>query len=175
MSEFKIGDKFISKISIFGARTEGKIYEVVDKGTSINKNVVWYINDKGSRVWTENNENLEWIKEKSEVIDMENLLTFDQLQEGVCYRLLHGGEKDHGYNYVLKNGVLFNQNKGKNSSIPFNTKTRFIETKNKFLTLPSLDNEYIIEFHSKGAKVGCQNISIEDLKELAAQIFVRYN
>ena len=102
----------------------------------------------------------------------ENLLEFSQLENGKVYRMLHGGEKDHGYNYILKDGILFNQNKRKPSSVPFNMKTRFIETENKFLKLESLD--YEIEFHSRGLKIGCQNLSVEDAKEIAAHILCRY-
>ena len=103
---------------------------------------------------------------------MENLLTFDQLEEGIRYRMLHGGQRDHGYNYQLQNGVLYNMNKGKPSSVPFNMNVRFIETGNKFLKLDSLN--YEIEFHTRGLKIGCQQLSIEDAKEIAAQILVRY-
>lgn len=103
---------------------------------------------------------------------MENLLQFHNLEENKNYRVLHNGEKDHGYNYTLKNGLLFNLSKGKNSSLGFNKNIRFIETEHKFLRLESLD--YEVEFHSRGAKIGCQNVSIDDLKEIAVQILVRY-
>jgi hypothetical protein len=114
------------------------------------------------------------IKVKSGVLMYsENLLEFNQLETGKVYRMLHGGEKDHGYNYqLLPDGTLFNRSKNRRSGVPFSLKTRFIETENKFLKLASLDFE--IEFHSKGAKIGCQNVSIEDLKEIAAHILVRY-
>jgi hypothetical protein len=103
---------------------------------------------------------------------MENLLQFSELKEGKLYRLLHGGQKDHGYNYILKNGKLFNRTKNRDSSLSFNQSIRFIETENKFLNLDSLD--YEVEFHSKGMKVGCQNLVIDDALILANEIINRY-
>lgn len=109
------------------------------------------------------------------VIDKENdiFLSFDQLEESKQYRVLHGGEKDHGYTYTLRNGVLFNLTKGKNSSLGFNRNIKFIASNEKFKEYSSID--FTVEFHSRGLKVGCQDISKEDAFELALDIIERYS
>ena len=104
--------------------------------------------------------------------DNKNLLQFHELEENTFYRVLHAGQRDHGYNYKLVNGQLFNHTKNKLSSLGFNKSIRFISTDLKIMSFPSLDHD--IEFHSRGLKIGCQDLSIIDAKEIAYQILDRY-
>lgn len=97
------------------------------------------------------------------------LLSFEQLQDdGTLYRLLHGGEKDHGYNYSLRDGRLYNETMRRYSNVPFNAKIKFVKSDEKIKNYESL--EYDVEFHSNGVKVGCQNITRNDAYSLAQDL-----
>ena len=91
------------------------------------------------------------------------LKQFHELEEGKVYRLLHGGERDHGYNYELRNGVLYNKDGRRNSSVPFNNKVRFIEHIIEHFNLDSL--EYVVEMMPRFAKIGCQTVLKKDLRK----------
>lgn len=103
---------------------------------------------------------------------LKNLKQFHELEEGKFYRILHGGDVDHGYDYQLIKGVLRNVSKNRASSVPFNTSTRFLETTQSLFKFDSLDHDVV--FQDGGIKVGCQNLSIKDAKEIAFQILDRY-
>jgi len=90
---------------------------------------------------------------------------FHQLEEGKEYRLLHGGEKDHGYIYEIRDGRLFNKIKGRFSLLPFNNKVRFIESITKKFNLSTL--EFDVVLGPRQARIGCQTISKEDLLEFS--------
>lgn len=96
---------------------------------------------------------------------MSKLLGFSDLKEGVQYRMLHGGERDHGYDYELRDGSLYNISRGRTSSVPFNLKTKFsaIETPYTF-KVDSL--EFPVECFSDKIVVGCQTLSIDDVYEV---------
>ena len=100
------------------------------------------------------------------------LLNFYDLQENEVYRALHGGEKDHGYTYTLKNGRLFNTSKNKVSSLGFNKNIKFIKENIKFKDYDTL--EFPVEMGVKTVKVGCQSLSIKDAVQLANDLLERY-
>lgn len=103
----------------------------------------------------------------------EDLLQFHELEEGKFYKLLHGGERDHGYTYILNSaGALYNTSKNRLSKTPFNVKTRFVESNEYVKKYPSLS--YSAEFKDSCFKVGCQELTLEDAVELALDIIERY-
>ena len=102
---------------------------------------------------------------------MSNFLNFDQLENGKMYRVLHNGEKDHGYSYCLNAGRLYNFDKQRFSSLGFNKNIKFIDENKKFYKVESL--EFPIEFHSRGIKIGCQNITNSDALLIALEIMDR--
>ena len=102
---------------------------------------------------------------------MTNFLNFDQLKNGVIYRMLFHGKKDHGYSYRLESGRLYNITKNRFSSIGFNKNVQFIDESKKFYRVDSL--EFPIEFHSRGIKIGCQNVTNDDALLIALEIMER--
>ena len=100
------------------------------------------------------------------------LLDFHQLKEGTAYRVLHGGSKDHGSTYELRNGILFNRSKNKVSSLRFSKTIKFIEENIKLRNYDTL--EFPVEMGVKTVKVGCQSLSIEDAVQLANDLLERY-
>ena len=105
------------------------------------------------------------VKELAQMIDYEETLGFHELEDDKEYRLLHGGEKDHGYIYELRDGRLFNKIKRRFSVVPFNNKVRFVESVTKKFNLSTLEFDIILG--PQQAKIGCQNVSKEDLLEFS--------
>lgn len=97
---------------------------------------------------------------------------FHELKQGVTYRLLHGGEKDHGYTYILRDGRLFNTINNRYSSVPFNNRVRFIEHKQEKFRLTTLEFDVILG--PRQGKIGCQTISREDLLEFSRRVQAFY-
>ncbi len=105
----------------------------------------------------------------------EKLLQFHELEEGKVYRLLHGGSRDHGYDYELRStGRLYNTSKGRTSSVIFDNSIRFKEVPRKDIrTYDSLDFE--VEFGGWMLTVGCQSISKVSAIQLAKDILEKYD
>ena len=103
---------------------------------------------------------------------MSKLLEFHQLKEFETYRVLHGGDKDHGSTYTLRNGILFNISKNKVSSLRFSRNIKFIKEDTKFKKYDTL--EFIVEMGTRTVKVGCQALSIKDAVALANDLLERY-
>ena len=100
--------------------------------------------------------------------DSVKYLTFDQLERGKFYRALHGGERDHGYNYTLNEGKLWNATKGKKSSLEYDKSLKFVATLDKFKRYDSLN--FPVELTTKGVVVGCQTVDVDDALMLALDI-----
>lgn len=154
--KFKVGDKVRYKgLNLYcDIRTNDikTVREITGSGNGI------YL--EGVYGWLEN-ELFELVKEKNNMEEKQ----FHELEEGKQYRLLHGGERDHGYIYEIRDGKLFNKIKGRFSSVPFNNKVRFVESITKKFNLSTL--EFDVIFGPRQAKIGCQTISKEDLLEFS--------
>jgi hypothetical protein len=107
---------------------------------------------------------------------MSKLLKFDELSYDKKYRLLHGGEKDHGHDYIIiynhkdKVRALFNVSKDKYSGlnrVSLN-QSAFIEVDEKFKSYENLD--FKIEFTSKSLVIGCQTIDAFTAQLIATDI-----
>jgi hypothetical protein len=186
MSKFKVGDKVLinknstyytdknSTYYIVSGRynpidTVGKVIAISSRSRVLNIRVLWSTGKYNT--YSSIDLDLQTTKKKRKH-KLKNLKQFHELEEGNFYRLLHGGDVDHGYDYQLVNGILRNVSKNKNSSVPFNTSTRFLETTQSLFKFDSLDHDVV--FQDSGIKVGCQNLSIKDAKEIAFQILDRY-
>ena len=102
--------------------------------------------------------------------------SFLDLKEGIRYRALLGGSKDHGYDYELRKGRLYNLSKGKYSTLTFNLATKFQEVIAPFeeesFDLDTLDQT--IKLSRTSVEVGCQTISIDDIKILCKKMEEKY-
>ena len=104
-------------------------------------------------------------------------LKFKDLKLNKKYRVLHGGEKDHGYTYIKEWNYLndtynlVNITKNKISSL--DTKSLiFVEVDEKFRSYPTLD--FKVEFTSKSIVVGCQTIDAFSAQLLANDILEHF-
>ena len=107
-------------------------------------------------------------------------IKFDKMVQGTKYRLLHGGEKDHGYDYAKdycfekECFILINLTKGSRSSLnPSRYEgLTFVEKNEKFKKYPNLD--FKVEFTSKSIVVGCQSIDAFSAQLLATDILEHF-
>ena len=108
-------------------------------------------------------------------------IKFDKMKQGKKYRLLHGGEKDHGFDYIKRYDYvndcfeLFNLSKDKESSLnPCQYgKLIFIEKEEKFKSYPNLD--FKVEYTTQSIVVGCQTIDAFTAQLIAVDILEHFS
>ena len=168
--KFKVGDKVRAITNYYGVTNLdnnyiGEIKNISTDEKYISVRTVSCIDLLHYHYFTDlSTEHFELIEENKQMQEKQ----FHELEEGKQYRLLHGGEKDHGYVYELRDGRLYNKIKGKFSSVPFNTKVRFVESKTEKFRLDTL--EFDVVLGPRQAQIGCQQVSREDLLEFARRV-----
>lgn len=107
---------------------------------------------------------------------VKSTIRFQDLKEGSIYSCMVGGAKDHGYEYELRKGRVYNLSKSKYSTMPFNTKTYFTEL-NTFRPVKfELDSlEYSITLHRDRVVIGCQTLTLSDVEVFCKEVEEKYD
>ena len=102
-------------------------------------------------------------------------IRFQDLKENIVYSCVVGGAIDHGYEYELRKGRVYNLSKSRYSTMPFNTKTYFTELdtfRPEQFKLGTL--EYAVKLRRASIIIGCQTIALSDVETFCNKMEEKY-